>query len=222
MATLAHNLKVRMDSIRKCWVGVTIYWLGDAAHLATHSDHNPDSVGVVHAIDVMFPVGTKATAVLDWCLSHPDDLEYVIHNRKIYERSNGFKPKAYTGSDPHTNHVHISGRHGTQHTNNHTGVGYNLTAEKMSPTGSPCAAHIPIPSYPLGAYPGHELKLGSNESAVKHLQTKLNLNGYPLVADGDYGAKTVAAVKTFQSKSHLLSDGVTGPITWAAVAKLPK
>lgn len=139
MATLAHNLFVRRTAVLHCWPTVSVFWLGDAAHQAERSDHNPDSRGIVHAIDVMLQAGSaRAIATLKWLLSHPADLQYVIHNRKIYHVKNGFSPVAYTGSDPHTNHIHASGRHGTVGGNAHTESGYSTAAEKISPTGTPC------------------------------------------------------------------------------------
>ena len=33
---------------------------------------------------------------------------YVIHDRRIWSRTNGWKPKRYTGSNPHVKHVHVS------------------------------------------------------------------------------------------------------------------
>ena len=61
------------------------------------------------------------------------------------------------------------------------------------------------------------LKLGSNGAEVKTLQEKLNKFGYGLVVDGDFGQKTGAAVKDFQSKNGLVVDGVAGSITLKAL-----
>lgn len=66
------------------------------------------------------------------------------------------------------------------------------------------------------------LSKGSNGSAVKDLQTKLIALGYSCGsygADGDYGAATVAAVRSFQSKNGLTVDGIAGPNTLAAIEK---
>lgn len=75
--------------------------------------------------------------------------------------------------------------------------------------------------YDMGAYPGHVLKMGSIEPAVKRLQIKMNLNGYPLIQDGNFGPKTDAAVRGFQRMNNLTVDGIVGPLTWAKVAALP-
>ena len=58
------------------------------------------------------------------------------------------------------------------------------------------------------------LRKGATGSAVKDLQTKLKKLGfYNASIDGDYGDTTVAAVKAFQKKYNLTSDGVAGSET---------
>ena len=62
------------------------------------------------------------------------------------------------------------------------------------------------------------LKNGSTGEAVKTLQARLNELGYSCgVVDGIFGAKTVAAVKSFQSANGLTVDGIVGAQTWAAL-----
>lgn len=51
-------------------------------------------------------------------------------------------------------------------------------------------------------------------SAVKAVQTQLNKYGYQLAVDGDFGSRTVAAVRSFQRKRGLSIDGSVGPNTW--------
>jgi putative chitinase len=53
------------------------------------------------------------------------------------------------------------------------------------------------------------LKIGSKGEDVKKLQTKLGL-----LADGNFGPKTEAAVKSWQSTNGLVSDGIVGDATW--------
>lgn len=134
--SLAGNLVSRSDSVREEYPGTTIYSIGDQQHQSGTSDHNPDSRGIVHAIDVMtYSDYAKGNAVRDWCLDHPDDLEYVIFNHKIYERDNDFEPSNYYGGDPHEDHVHISGKHGSVGYASATGTGYDTAAEGMRPEG---------------------------------------------------------------------------------------
>lgn len=57
------------------------------------------------------------------------------------------------------------------------------------------------------------IKKGSKGESVKWLQYELNKRGYKLSVDGDFGAKTEAAVKDFQSKNKLVVDGIVGKNT---------
>lgn len=66
------------------------------------------------------------------------------------------------------------------------------------------------------------LRRGSNGVEVKELQENLILLGYDLGewgADGDYGIATVKAVREFQKKEDLDTDGIAGPITLEAIEK---
>jgi N-acetylmuramoyl-L-alanine amidase len=61
-------------------------------------------------------------------------------------------------------------------------------------------------------------KYGSSGNEVTQIQTKLKRWGYYNgKIDGIYGSKTVAAVRSFQSKNGLTVDGVAGPKTLAAM-----
>lgn len=64
------------------------------------------------------------------------------------------------------------------------------------------------------------LRKGDKGAYVTLLQTKLIQRGYdlsPYGADGDFGNKTLAAVKKFQTDSGLTADGVVGEKTWDAL-----
>lgn len=62
------------------------------------------------------------------------------------------------------------------------------------------------------------LRKGSKGDSVKALQILLNGYGYSCgTADGDFGAKTEAAVKKFQKAHGLTADGIVGQATWNAL-----
>lgn len=83
-------------------------WIGDAAHAARKTEHNPDAKGCVHAIDVTSDT-IDPMALVKWVTEDPHTRAwYVIFDRKIYSRKNGWKPEKYTGASAHTEHVHIS------------------------------------------------------------------------------------------------------------------
>jgi hypothetical protein len=67
-------------------------------------------------------------------------------------------------------------------------------------------------------YPGHLLRLGMTDPAVRLLQGRLvQLRVATLVIDGEFGPQTEAAVKQFQRRNGLEVDGVAGPLTWKAL-----
>lgn len=61
------------------------------------------------------------------------------------------------------------------------------------------------------------LSVGSSGPWVANLQNVLNEFGYDLVADGDFGGATNAAVIEYQRSRGLEADGVVGPMTWGQI-----
>jgi hypothetical protein len=118
--------------------------IGDLAHMAGTSGHNPDDtpgssaeyndhdgIREVRAWDMdsdLRTPGVTAQQVVDHLRALPGisaRLRYLIYNRKIYEASNGWKPRAYTGPSPHTEHIHFSGAR-SQAADNDTTFDYRL------------------------------------------------------------------------------------------------
>jgi peptidoglycan hydrolase-like protein with peptidoglycan-binding domain len=66
-------------------------------------------------------------------------------------------------------------------------------------------------------------KLGQSGAGIVDLQKRLNAAGYqpPLVADGDFGSGTLAAVKWFQAQNGLDADGVVGALTMSPLSQVP-
>lgn len=106
--------------------------IGDAAHQAEVSDHNPDEVGSVpihdadrtnevHAWDADddlresdLTMEKVVQFLLGRCRSGKETrLRYIIYNRRIWEASNGWKQRAYTGPSAHTEHAHFSASYET-------------------------------------------------------------------------------------------------------------
>ena len=94
-------------------------WIGDPAHSSRVSDHNPDRNGIVHAIDLDADFGDPkkdmAQVLAEQLAAHArggsksgQRVKYVIYNRQIWSANSGWKPRRYTGSNPHTSHVHVS------------------------------------------------------------------------------------------------------------------
>ena len=61
------------------------------------------------------------------------------------------------------------------------------------------------------------IKLGSQGESVKTLQKLLNSYGFNIKEDGNFGAKTEAAVKSLQSRLNIVSDGIVGQKTYNAI-----
>lgn len=61
------------------------------------------------------------------------------------------------------------------------------------------------------------LREGDTGTPVRTLQTLLNQQGANLVVDGKFGTATKVAVIQFQQQRGLVSDGIVGPKTWAAL-----
>ncbi len=66
------------------------------------------------------------------------------------------------------------------------------------------------------------LRQGARGSAVTTLQQRLKAAGFnPGTIDGQFGPKTLAAVKAFQRAKGLVQDGIVGPKTWAKLNAPP-
>lgn len=97
--------------------------IGNLAHQATKSDHNPDSRGVVCAIDIDEDLGSgssggskPAAGIVAIIVSLAKagalpQLYYIIYERVIYSRTRGFIGGRYSGANPHDKHFHLSVYH---------------------------------------------------------------------------------------------------------------
>ena len=87
--------------------------VGDSAHSARKSDHNPDSRGIVHAADITDDdAHFDATKMFDAIIASRDPrVKYLIHRGRIVSGNGGpspWKSRAYTGANGHFKHVHVS------------------------------------------------------------------------------------------------------------------
>jgi hypothetical protein len=92
-------------------------WIGNLAHSFNRSDHNPDSAGIVRAIDIDRDLSGKAKPDLMPYLADQIRLaakrgdkriSYVIFNGRIASSRMGWRWRKYSGINPHTKHCHIS------------------------------------------------------------------------------------------------------------------
>lgn len=103
--------------------------IGDPAHQATTSDHNPDSAGEIdegsvdawdmdvnlYGADMGVPV--EDIEQLKRVFQTHESSRYWIHNRQIASRSDGWVRRPYTGSNPHDKHVHFNTRESHENSN---------------------------------------------------------------------------------------------------------
>jgi N-acetylmuramoyl-L-alanine amidase len=84
---------------------------------------------------------------------------------------------------------------------------YDSTGKQVYPVASAVVTNTVVAK---PAYPNVLIKEGSKGEYVKMVQRVVGVT-----PDGDFGAKTKAAVKTWQSKHGLSSDGIVGKNTWS-------
>ena len=93
-------------------------WIGDSRHANTVSDHNPDANGWVRAIDIDRDLyGSAKPDVMPYladqlrllCKSKKEKrISYIIFNSRIASSKQNWKWRPYSGSSPHTCHMHLS------------------------------------------------------------------------------------------------------------------
>lgn len=164
--------------------------IGDPRHAARASDHNPNSAGVVTAVDITVDRANGVNGYeLSRSLAQDGRAKYIIYNSEIFR---SYKPQLgwakYTGSNAHKQHVHIS-----------------VLASKADDE-SPWFEQAPVTASRI------TLRRGSKGQAVRLLQEKL---GLPI--DGVFGSGVEKAVKAFQTKHGLTADAVIGPASWRAL-----
>jgi len=92
----------------------------------------------------------------------------------------------------------------------------NRVSDKHYPLERVLGYRRAVPSDAVGNRPN--LKDGSTGAFVRALQERLKgLRYFPGNIDGNYGPRTEASVREFQSAYHLTVDGVVGRNTWSAL-----
>lgn len=186
-------------------------WIGDPAHAARHSDHNPEPDGTVDARDFTNDPngGMDAQKLCDALVASRDPrISYIICNGKIIAGRKGprpWKPRKYTGANGHYHHIHVSVLDEGQDDKTPWKIesafkrapGEELTEEQVSSV----------------------MHRGSKGEFVTELQKHLNQLGYPVGVDGNFGKLTEDQVKRFQYENGLEADGWAGPQTLDAIGR---
>lgn len=193
--------------------------IGDAAHSSRTSDHNPNSSGVVCALDITHdPKNGMDAGRFARLLAKRQDprIKYIISNGEICSGpGQGQVPWAwrkYTGKNPHDKHFHVSVR---------APASFYDNAGDWDLQGMPAP---PLETASVRVQSRNDadpmLRRGVRGDSVVKFQRLLNARGAKLRDDGEFGAKTEAALKKFQKAAGIVPDGVCGPYTWAALRKL--
>ena len=192
--------------------------IGDAAHKSRSSDHNPwiqdSGTGVVSALDITHDPanGVDTWAIAEYFRQKRDSrIKYVISNRRIFSSTTSpWVWREYTGSNPHSSHMHVSVKASKSHYDDSSPWDLNFTATTASP---PIASEGPNPDSPTVR---PVLRRGSKGEAVRTVQRLLTIK-----IDGIFGPNTDSAVRAFQRGVALVpTDGIVGPETWAELDQL--
>jgi hypothetical protein len=108
MAELARSMARLFIEINDKWPSRdhrTDGWYADPKERISKG-HNPGHRGLSHAIDVDDD-GIDESWIISHIAKNDKVLWYIIWNRKLYSNTYNWVPRTYTGSNPHTDHMHI-------------------------------------------------------------------------------------------------------------------
>jgi len=218
--------------------------IGDRAHMEHVSDHNldeigntgsssdPDDIPEVHArdVDARGPWLIKGGAerivqiIVSRCRSGVEKrVKYIIYNRRIWSASSGWVQKAYTGTDPHDKHFHVSFRYGS-------GAGPSNPENITSPWGIFAAYEeesMPTAQEIAAAVWGYEFT--RPDGPTKSGATKTSAGAYQAYSDVQANAAAAKVISTLvplitasKVDTKALAAELVGPLTASVLAALPK
>lgn len=185
------------------------------------------------AIDWMLNASNRAdkavaTSALTWLTANNGEMArrlgvmYVIWDRKswrAYAPERGWTP--YTGTSPHTDHIHISLTWDGAMKRTSWWTGSPVTRPDVGPcrvyAGQPAPLHtkarntpcpVSLPAPPSSAYPVY--LLGARHGDIAVAQRALGIT-----ADGHFGAGTRSAALAYQARYRLPRTGALDKATWA-------
>lgn len=193
--------------------------IGDAAHAARASEHNPDHdsdplpEGYVSAVDITKDSAAMAKFLLSELIGDPR-VWYVIHDGFIYSRTHGWEKRRYDGANDHAHHIHVSLRQ-TKEAANSTGGWISKAEPKppVEPKPKPEAKKLPV------------LSIGEKDAVLVPFLKRFY--GLDDKLNGETFSRTLLGkVRLYQKNQNLVVDGVVGPKTWGKIAsggtKLPE
>lgn len=219
---IAPALKQMLAEVNKKWPGrskASDGGIGNAAHSARVSDHNPNGRGSVNAYDVTIK-GINEQTLIAQAKKHPS-VRYIIFNRRIMNRDIGsFAPRYYSGANPHDKHVHISLYQSAAAENRRQSWGL-ANAKPVSGVGGGGGSSYGNPNakHEVGS---RIMRKGSAGTDVQWLQKRLYKLGYTITPkkngtfDGMFGPEVDKAVRALQRAAKIAVDGDAGKDTIAA------
>lgn len=163
--------------------------------------------GWVYAIDGRVPEPAKFEK---WFLGELKagkykHVKYWNINNRHYNQKAGWKP-VYSSDG----HLHLSFDPGSEYADSTILADYERYRTGKAPaTPKPPAAKPP--AKPSGR---PTLSKGSKGREVGKAQGAIVAHGYNIAIDDDFGPRTYAAVRAFQTKKKIGVDGIVGPVTW--------
>lgn len=221
------------DEIQATNPSVILYYIGDSAHCPGSSDHCDCSCcDVVCAVDVMKNGGPNMDALAEHIrqkvLAGDQRTKYLIWNKRIFSgHGQDYSPgvwRGYSGSNPHTDHVHLSIRHGSSLYDDSSSWGWSgSSGSTPPPTTTEPTYKDPTTkvSPPLNYANLPTLKKGASGQQVRNLQGMLVAAGRGLTVDGQFGSDTESKLKNWQSAAGLTADGICGQATWGGLYGAP-
>ncbi|GGB84536.1 hypothetical protein N798_11200 [Knoellia flava TL1] len=143
-------------------------------------------------------------------------INYIIWNRQMwraYDPARGWA--AYSGSSPHTDHIHISFTWDGAYKQTSWWTGKALTEVRFTGPSSSAGTPVPIVTPPLTASGYPLLKRGDSGKDVMLAQGVLGLT-----KDGQFGPATETTLKSWQSRNGVPVTGQLDNATWTKMVAL--
>lgn len=161
---LAESLKQLRSQVNARWPNrdkASDGWIGDAAHAANDSDHNPwvrdiHGTGVVTAIDIDADLapGVNVKVLVDALVASRDKrIKYIIFNRQIIScyPAHGFAAwqwRKYSGKNAHVQHAHVSVNSDPGHYDSMVEWNIGKATPKVIVGEQPAELFVPVPEAP--------------------------------------------------------------------------
>lgn len=182
-------------------------WIGDSAHAARKSDHNPNSRGVVQAEDITDDQEIAQTLWLYLLALKDRRIKYVIWHKKMFSsypvgKYKAWQVRPYNGPNGHLTHIHISVQDDPY-------LYDDMSKWGIAKAGPTAEGELEM----RNGWSGPAVKLIQqcliNEAKVAGREKPLQQFG----PDGHYGSETEEAVRRYQNAAKIPATGIVDGIT---------